>query len=334
MADFEAAKEFSTWTSKNSKSYLTVAEKSFRFVVFKDNLQTLESIRNQNLGFEVGLGKFGDMTNEEFLAQHTGLISLERREKEPSVLGSPIKNSKPTSWRKYYKNVLAKNKNTALGQSTDVDWHMNNRMGKVRNQGRCGSCYSFAAAVVAQSHYSLRKGVNVIEFSEQQIVDCSKPYGNMGCNGGLNEASLQFIADSGAMPRSKYPYSATHSDYCKHVPASAIKAHNSYTLVPSGKGDLMVEALKQGPLAAEIDATVLKYYKSGIIQNAQGVCSPTATNHAVTIFGIGSFSGGKYWKVRNSWGEDWGESGDFRIIAEMSGTGLCQISKKTSVPVY
>ncbi len=173
----------------------------------------------------------------------------------------------------------------------------------------------------------------MVEFSEQHIMDCSKPYGNNACNGGFNEASLQFLADAGAMPRSMYPYSATHNDYCRHTTTDAIKVHSSYTTIPAGRGDLMVAALQQGPLAGEMESSILKHYKSGVITNANGMCSSTP-NHAVTIFGFGSFSGGQYWKVRNTWGEDWGENGDFRILAEMSGTGVCVISKKSSSPVY
>lgn len=330
--DFEAAREFTSWSSQTLKRYNTVAEKNFRFMVFKNNLKIYEAIKDQNLGFETTVGKFADLTHQEFLAQYTGLIDLSQYENRGN-LGTVSKKFKPTSWKKYYNKYLSKSAKSSLGQAMEIDWNLNNKMGRVRNQGKCGSCYSFTSAIVAQSHYSLNKGVPLIEFSEQHIMDCSKPYGNNACNGGLNDASLQFLADVGAIPRSKYPYSATHNEHCRHSTADAIRVHNSYTTIPAGRGDLMVSALQKGPLAGEMDSTVLKHYKSGIIQNVQGVCS-TTPNHAVIVFGVGSFSGGAYWKVRNTWGEDWGENGDFRILAEMSGNGVCAISRKSSLPVY
>ena len=54
------------------------------------------------------------------------------------------------------------------------------------------------------------------------------------------------------------------------------------------------------------------------------------TSHVVLIvgYGIDEPTGEKYWIVKNSWGEDWGEEGYFRI---RRGTDECGIE---SMAVY
>lgn len=322
----ELAAEFSKWTEEENKTYLTPAEKNFRLKVFEESNRLVESLKTSGTGFEVTLGKFADLTNEEFLAQRTGLKTMPKALEEIS-----LGQSAPFIY-KTLTDIPVSN-HQMLGDTTTIDWEERGKLGSVRDQGKCGSCFSFTAAVLTQSHYAIKKSTKVSEISEQHIVDCSKSYGNNGCGGGLIETSLQMAVDIGVMPRSLYPYTAEHMSTCKHDPSRAYKAHTNYAKIESENGKLMAAALNNGPLGIGIDSGPLKHYKSGVITAREGLCG-TSVDHAVLLYGMGTYAGGNFWKIRNSWGSDWGENGNFKIHADMDGPGLCGVSIQVCQPIY
>ena len=70
-------------------------------------------------------------------------------------------------------------------------------------------------------------------------------------------------------------------------------------------------------------------YKSGVYTGkVSGVLECSATsNHAVVIVGYGTdaTTGLQYWKIRNSWGTRWGESGYIKV--QRNAGNLCGIAK-------
>ena len=71
--------------------------------------------------------------------------------------------------------------NWGLAKSKSVDWRDSNNVPPVKEQGSCGSCWSFATVATVESAYSIAGG-NMLDLSEQQLVDCDTE--NLGCNGG------------------------------------------------------------------------------------------------------------------------------------------------------
>lgn len=77
----------------------------------------------------------------------------------------------------------------------DIDWTDKGMVSPVKNQGQCGSCWAFSAVGVLES-YALMNG-KTVNLAEQQLVDCSRKYGNQGCNGGFNYQGLAYVKDHG-----------------------------------------------------------------------------------------------------------------------------------------
>ena len=191
--------------------------------------------------------------------------------------------------------------------SNDIDWSTKGKVSNVKNQGQCGSCWAFSATGVCES-WARIKGQSP-SLSEQQLVDCSGSYGNHGCNGGWPSKALQYVKDKGLASESEYPYTA-HTQTCKKQGGSfKISGQKSY----SGCSGL-TNGINSEPISVTVDASKWSSYKSGVFNN----CG-TSINHAVLLVGV---VGGN-WKIKNSWGTGWGETGYIRL-ANGNTCGVCQ----------
>jgi hypothetical protein len=87
-------------------------------------------------------------------------------------------------------------------------------------------------------------------------------------------------------------------------------------------------ALNDGPVAVAVRADVeaFKLYKGGIIPGRTCRSAAADVNHVVLAVGYGSLNGIAYWKIKNSWGSQWGQNG-FALLARSSNedTGVCGI---------
>ena len=83
----------------------------------------------------------------------------------------------------------------------------------VKNQGHCGSCWSFSTTGLLEAYFQIYKSVDVL-LSEQELVDCSDDYGNAGCRGGNDDPAIDYVIDHGLSTEEDYPYNAKYNK-CK-----------------------------------------------------------------------------------------------------------------------
>ncbi|KAF4729873.1 hypothetical protein FOZ63_023797, partial [Perkinsus olseni] len=180
---------------------------------------------------------------------------------------------------------------------------------------RLGGCRGFGA-VVMESGFKLATGISkVVPFSVQQIVDCSQPYGNKGCDGGSTDSSMHYLDAEGIVKASSYPFKAKSGTCKTSVTSNPAKqcvkpTQFIYAYVPPKDEDAMMRDVATGPIAVSIYAAApsFEFYKSGII--TAKTCGVSTPDHFVTIVGYGTSSTGiPYWKIMNSWGKSWGLKG-------------------------
>jgi C1A family cysteine protease len=193
-------------------------------------------------------------------------------------------------------------------------------MTSVKFQRQCGSCYAFTAISAIESAYILRG--KFLNLAEQELVDCSNPYGNFGCTGGWTTNAYKYIKDFGLVSEREYPYNASANKCTVENGNNKVWIKNFVEL----KNDcsLVAQALKNQPLSIAINADGWQYYAKGIYTD----CRAGASNHGVVLAGMDSTS----WLIKNSWGYSWGEDGYIRV-SRTAPNKACNVCEWASYPV-
>jgi len=294
---------WTTWKMNYGKTYGTNSEEEYKKAVFMVNYHKVNH-HNSLLGrtYEMALNYFADLTSEEFVAQYTGFRQADSNESNRN----PVRLS-------------------SVGIPDSKDWR-GVATTDIKDQGHCGSCWSFSTTGAVEGAYAIKNGT-IKSFSEQQLVDCASGYGNNGCHGGLMDHAFNYVKDHGLEQEGDYSYSATDGHSCRYDGSKVVSHITGYTDVQRCEGALKA-AVAQQPVSVAINAHPIQLYHSGIFG---GDC-PAQLNHGVLAVGYGSENGKDYWIVKNSWGTRFGENGYFRIRRTDSGAGLCGIATAASYP--
>jgi len=245
---------------------------------------------NKDNTYQLGHNQFSHMNFDEF--------------KEYIHLGLNI-----PAYETNARNVLEANQNfTALPAS--VDWSTKGAVTGVKDQGNCGSCWSFSATGALEGAYKIKYGT-LVSFSEQNLVSCDTI--DSACNGGLMDNAFTWTKTNGGLcTEADYPYTSGTTGQKGTCLTSCTKntgvAPKSFTDVAKNSDSALMTALVQQPVSVAIQANqpAFQLYKSGVLT---GTCGSNL-DHGVLAVGYGTWSDGTdYYKVKNSWGTSWGMSG-------------------------
>jgi len=226
----------------------------------------------------------------------------------------------------------------ALPESFDArtQWSQCDTIKAIRDQGRCGSCWAFGAAESFGDRYCIASGRNMA-FSPQHLVDCYED--DDGCDGGILDLTWYDLVKQGIVPDECKPYTG-ESHECdglcndtKHSSPHFYYAKNAYSPYVAFDDEKNARAIQEeimtnGPVeAAFYVLSDFMSYSGGVYQRTAG--AEYQGGHAIKIIGWGVDESTKvpYWLVANSWGEDWGEKGFFRI---RRGTNECGIETEVA----
>jgi C1A family cysteine protease len=267
----------------------TNEEEAFRKLIFFHNLEEIERHNSdQTQTYKKGVNQFTHLSGNEFKAMFVN---------------------------KFYENHETKSKATVprLDKSVpvlqEIDWQALGKVSAVGNQGQCDAGYAFCSAGLIESFYLIQN--QNVTLSEQQIVDCSANYTTFGCQSGSRNGTLTYIREKGLTTAASYPYKGVKNNCQKEIG----EYKPVYTHVEFNGCTNIQSALFNGPLTVAVNAASWQTYRSGVYNG----CTSTDVNHDILLIGVNSES----WRLKNSWGQSWGEYGFIRLKTGNT-CGICE----------
>jgi C1A family cysteine protease len=301
--------EFQKFVSKYDKVYDTIEEFKERFETFRSNLEYIREVNMRGANYTLGINHYADKKVGEFF------------NKAQLFDGSLRLRGKCDQFKSGNDDTLPEM----------IDWRDHDAVTPVKDQGQCGSCWSFSTTGAVEGAWSIKNN-ELISLSEQELVDCSSKYGNHGCHGGLMDDAFHFIMDNGICSEESYPYTAEPREACG--PCEEVVSISSCADVAANNQMDLLNAVAMNPVsvAIEADTRVFQFYTSGVITG--DACGNTL-DHGVLIVGYGIENGVMYWLVKNSWSDSWGDEGYVKVERSTSTNdpGVCGIAMQPSFPV-
>ncbi len=274
--------------------------------------------------------KYIQDNNFDFTVEANDIILNHSPEEREKFLGLSL----PENWEEIWRSHLNPNKDVdppdTLLNVRRFSWEDQGKITSVKNQMACGSCWIFCAMAGIEAAFMIEYGLNY-NLSEQHVLSCRS--GGWGCDGGWMDWVVQYAEYNGICTEAEFNYYANDGIPCPNPRPTIAATVSGYTSI-DGNILAIKNALLKGPVVSAYAVTGDFYgYSDGCYSN------PTAQNlnHGVLIVGWDDTlcaGGGGAWRVKNSWGPNWGDNGYFwvRYGHALIGTAAIQV-ELDDVPV-
>eukprot|EP00322_Chrysochromulina_rotalis_P018820 CAMPEP_0115878096 /NCGR_PEP_ID=MMETSP0287-20121206/26588_1 /TAXON_ID=412157 /ORGANISM="Chrysochromulina rotalis, Strain UIO044" /LENGTH=383 /DNA_ID=CAMNT_0003333683 /DNA_START=17 /DNA_END=1170 /DNA_ORIENTATION=- len=261
--------EWAAWKQRHGKTYGSALEESSRkanWIAGFDFVQRHNALHHRS--WTAGLNALSDLSWEEFKSEK---------------LMTP-QNCSATHKGSWQKKSLVEELPDA------IDWRdtiSKTTPWPVKNQGHCGSCWTFSTVGSLEAAYIIQHSAYK-NLSEQQLVDCAGAFNNFGCNGGLPSQAFEYLHYSGGSDtETVYPYTAEDGT-CKFDGKGEVQVTAIHNITAYDEDELLEAVGTVGPVSIAYQVSDdFRYYESGVYD---GVCDdgPADVNHAVVAVGYGT----------------------------------------------
>ncbi|CAI8034430.1 Counting factor associated protein D [Geodia barretti] len=294
------AAEFELFAKKHGKQYTHQKEFSQKHASFAKNFRYINAMNRQNLTYKLAVNHMADYSEVDFRTLR-GVIKTSDSLRQDVVQKS--KKSLPLQW----------------------DWRLQGAVTPVKDQGICGSCWSFGTTGTLEGSLFIKHN-KLISLSEQCLVDCSWGFGNNGCDGGESERAYEWIMKSECLPtESSYGQYLMQDGFCRVNESECGVQITNWHNTPQGNVQALVEAIyNNGPISVAIDASHLSFafYSHGVYFEPKCGSTPDDLDHQVLAVGYGDLEEIPYILVKNSWSTHWGNDGYILMSQKDNNCGI------------
>jgi C1A family cysteine protease len=329
-----SAIQFQDFLDAYEPTYKTDLPNGERLQILLQSIETILQSRAANNGtkpaFELGLTPFSADSAEEF-KQRSGYLfqDVQGTEDELPMVQSPSEDS-------------------LASLPASIDWVAEGAVTSVKDQGRCGCCWSVSLAGAIEGSAFIQNGY-LQSVSFQQYISCNDE--NLGCDGGNLVIGMGYawLNDFGGMTiLNDYPftdYDGTTTTECSldgksrdvEVKDPKVAFDTATPVQFDERLNLVKSVLAKQPISMIMKSSCSTFsnYKKGILTD-DGECacnSADCADHAVLMVGYDDTTDPPSIKLKNSWGTSWGEDGYFLVSQQETGRyGLFGILSHGVIP--